>query len=241
MGLLGTCVLLAVLIVFEKSSSANYYHDSYSEVGTILGDFPAELSNARKIAWSQFSGSKKTESNTKADGMIPFITGLIVVYLPETENAGELAREIVHIGTKEGVDPLYIAAIISVESRFLINAKSKVGAMGLMQLMPRTADEMIQKGTVKTPNSKLTDPKTNILLGVTYIKKLEKKYKKNRRLALAAYNWGLGNVDKVLKEEEVIPASVEKYAYTIMTRTTRWNKHYKEANKSEKVLLASAR
>jgi hypothetical protein len=248
-GLSFICAMLMVFIAFEQNSSANYYSPDVSKVpsksllmelpffksyfseNVILGDIP--------LGSGDEAGKKITSvPRTYPEGMVPFITGLIVVYLPEIENAGELAKEIVRIGNEEQIDPLYIAAIISVESRFSVTAKSKVGALGLMQLMPDTANEIISRKKIKAQSGKLTDPKTNILLGVHYIKQLENKYRKNRRLALAAYNWGLGKVDRSLKNETEIPESVERYAWTIMTRTTRWNRHFREANKREKLLLA---
>ncbi len=242
--------MVVVFIAFEQSSSAHYHIQEdesdffpkkalikelpflkeYFSESYILGDIP------KSYKGSLLSTTEVQQSYP--EGMIPFITGLIVVYLPEIENAGELAKEIVRIGNEEQLDPLYIAAIISVESRFSVKAKSKVGAMGLMQLMPETAQEIISKKKIRASKATLTDPKTNILLGVHYIKQLEKKYRSNRARALAAYNWGLGKVDRSIKEGTEIPESVKRYASTIVTRTTRWNKHFKEANEREKLLLA---
>jgi hypothetical protein len=252
------CVFFVVFL-FEKTSSANFsgvdsenesypglsllrelpYFQNYFREVKIIGDIPitAGQSSPLNIRVPGKLKSKK-EPNQISEGMIQFITGLIVVYLPEISDAGGLAKEIVRIGNEENIDPLYIAAIISVESRFSVTAKSKVGALGLMQLMPETASEVSKKRTGKKMVRNLTDPETNIILGVSYLKQLEKKYKRNRYYTLAAYNWGLGNVDKSLKGENEIPSSVKKYADTIITRTTRWNKHYSQARKGEKLLLA---
>lgn len=81
-----------------------------------------------------------------------------------------------------GVDSHLIKAIIMTESSFDPNAISKSGAQGLMQLMPPTANDM----EVNNP----FDPEENIFGGTRYISLLLKKFKQDKKLAIAAYNVG---------------------------------------------------
>jgi soluble lytic murein transglycosylase len=126
-----------------------------------------------------------------------------------------------------------VAAVISVESMFKADAKSHVGAMGLMQLMPETA-----KDIAKSSDIKLNDPRTNISYGIDYLKWLEKRYSGIRTYMLAAYNWGPGNVDKVINGKSRTPADVSNYASTIITRATHWKRHYETANVETNIIGA---
>ncbi len=101
---------------------------------------------------------------------------------------------------KYDLDPALIRAVIQVESNRNPEAVSSVGAQGLMQLMPKTATEM------GVTNS--FDPAQNIEGGARYLRQLLNRYQGNRRLALAAYNWGMGNLEK---RPEALPKETQGY------------------------------
>jgi soluble lytic murein transglycosylase-like protein len=99
-----------------------------------------------------------------------------------------------------GVEPSLIRAVIEVESGGNPLAVSPAGAQGLMQLMPSTGAEL----GVKNP----FDPVQNIMAGTRYLRQLMDRYQGNVRLALAAYNWGMGNLER---RPDAMPKETQRY------------------------------
>ncbi|WP_166242262.1 lytic transglycosylase domain-containing protein [Paenibacillus turpanensis] len=118
-------------------------------------------------------------------------------------------REDIEISAQNyDVDPMLIAAIIRVESNYKPDTLSKKGAVGLMQVMPDTAEWIVtQAGFADLTNEKLERPDVNIEVGAWYIRSLMQQFAKDvqngnveDRIAIvaAAYNAGPGSVRKWL-------------------------------------------
>jgi soluble lytic murein transglycosylase len=121
-----------------------------------------------------------------------------------------------------------IFAIARQESAWEKDAQSSAGAMGLMQILPRTAKETAKKAGIKYRREDLLMPEKNIIIGSRYISGLLERYENNRITAIAAYNAGPSRVNRWLKETdknlphdiwiEVIPfGETRKYVQNVLS------------------------
>lgn len=116
-----------------------------------------------------------------------------------------LARAIFEEASRYELDPQLVLAVMHVESRFNAYALSPVGAMGLMQVMPATGEELAAELGVSWRGAQtLFDPFVNLRLGVAYLRQLQSRYG-NISTALAAYNWGPGHIDRRLRRGRALP------------------------------------
>jgi soluble lytic murein transglycosylase len=98
------------------------------------------------------------------------------------------------------LDPALLAAVIYTESRFNARARSKAGAVGLMQLLPDTAQGIaVRTGGNAFVVDDLLVPELNVRYGAWYLRHLLDRYG-DERTALAAYHGGQGNVDRWRKQ-----------------------------------------
>ncbi len=128
-------------------------------------------------------------------------TGLI------REESDALARTLVAEARRHGLDLALVMAVMHVESRFHNFAISPVGAVGLMQILPSTGEELARKEGVPWRGSQtLLEPSTNVRLGTAYLRELLDRYDGDLWAALAAYNWGPGHVDRRIQEGVALPS-----------------------------------
>ncbi len=133
------------------------------------------------------------------------------------------------------LDRFLVMALIKAESNYINDAHSSV-AHGLMQITDDTAIWISEKLSMDFEPDDIVNPEINISMGCFYLDYLMDYYKGNVKLSLAAYNAGMGNVDKWLKNSEyskdgisldVIPfAETKKYIEKIEKGTTIYKKLY---------------
>ncbi|MDN5348263.1 MAG: soluble lytic murein transglycosylase [Clostridia bacterium] len=104
------------------------------------------------------------------------------------------------VARQSRLDPLLVAAVIRVESKFYPWAKSERGALGLMQLMPETARWVAEMQGLKYEGEKLMEPEYNLKLGCWYLAHLRDEFGGDLVPALAAYNGGRGRIRTWLNE-----------------------------------------
>ncbi|MCB0323110.1 MAG: lytic transglycosylase domain-containing protein [Bdellovibrionales bacterium] len=233
--------MVALIVLAEASTSALFTGDRLEDRNNRLLELAVATPSAPSTdapptldfdfpTSAAFAAEASPVATVQSTGLVEFITGLIAVYRPFEADAGQLARQIVEASHRHQIDPLYVASVIAMESSFRSKALSHVGATGLMQVMPGTAKEVHQRHLGRAGRPQLTDPATNIDLGISYLKRLEEQYR-NRDLALQAYNWGPANVDKARRGQKRTPQSVRNYSRKILERTLRWNKHLDRATR----------
>jgi soluble lytic murein transglycosylase len=117
----------------------------------------------------------------------------------------ELAEVVIEEAARYDLEPGLVLAVIQVESACYHRAVSPVGALGLMQILPSTGEELAEKqGIAWVGSETLFDPTINVKLGVAYLKQLSDRYA-HVPTALAAYNWGPGRIDRRLQRGDHVP------------------------------------
>ncbi|HIU64327.1 MAG TPA: lytic transglycosylase domain-containing protein [Candidatus Avacidaminococcus intestinavium] len=147
-------------------------------------------------------------------------------------------EEIIEYANRNQLDPFLVAAVIKNESDFKKGAKSKPGAVGLMQIMPETGEWIAKEmGIGDFVLGDLENSDTNIRMGCWYLSELEYEFGRNRVLILSAYNAGRGNTKNWMKEKgwddsfndiDAIPfADTREYVRSVLYDRAQYYKLYK--------------
>lgn len=118
-------------------------------------------------------------------------------------------QEIQHHARERALNSTWVYAITRQESGFMSDARSPAGALGLMQLMPATAQETARRYNISLGNTnQVLDPDRNIALGTAYMAQLQQQFMGNRVLSSAAYNAGPGRVRQWTRGVSNMPADL---------------------------------
>lgn len=162
--------------------------------GALAGDLRAAQSIAKQVAGgveAVASGVEKATSNPLAAvAEAPKKLSLVTEQVRKDFFHQEIpfGAIIYNEAKKNNVRPELVAAVVQAESRFKPTARSGAGAIGLMQLVPRTGKWMGAKD--------LTNPAQNVAAGAKYLKYLNERFDGNETKMIAAYNAGEGNVKR---------------------------------------------
>jgi soluble lytic murein transglycosylase-like protein len=123
----------------------------------------------------------------------------------------ELSKTIVEESFKYDLDPRLVLAVIAVESTFRVKARSYAGALGLMQIRPFVAEPIAEKlGLNWEGPETLYDPHANVRIGTYYLAKLQRRFDKETKVSLAAYNYGPTAISKILRHGKTLPTFYAK-------------------------------
>lgn len=142
-------------------------------------------------------------------------------FFPRNDQLSDLFEFIVSKSEQYGVSPLLVLSLIEVESGFSPGAVSRRGAVGLMQLMPDTAEEVAHSSGMSWRPELLNDPKVNIELGLRYMKMLKEQFKSVDKV-LIAYNIGPAALQEKLAQGESVSLD---YYYRVNSRFVSYRRN----------------
>ena len=146
----------------------------------------------------------------------PPVSPKLLAFFEQSKNYKAVSPLLHEASKTHGIDYSLLKAVIATESGFNTYAVSPKGAVGLMQLIPPTAQRYgVTAGKDATIEKKLTDPKINIKAGARYLADLIRMFPGRLELALAAYNAGEGAVQRAGNKIPNYPET-QNYVKTVM-------------------------
>ncbi|HMS27469.1 MAG TPA: transglycosylase SLT domain-containing protein [Burkholderiaceae bacterium] len=213
---------IAIGLRSEGVREWNYSTNLTNPRGTPGGMDERELLAAANLAcerevWDRcINTSERTKSFIDFEQRFP---------MPHQQSVIKRAKEI-------GLDPAYVYGLIRQESRFIMDARSGVGASGLMQVMPATARWTAKRiGLTNFSADQINDRETNIAIGTGYLKLVLDDFAGSMPLAAAAYNagpnrprvWRNGAVVETAIWAENVPfAETRDYVKKVLSNTTNY-------------------
>jgi len=169
-----------------EAGSSEFEHDNLRilEISTLYLEAKDYL-NSQKLIAKYFSKLKSNLDNPYKD----YVYYLLYPY--------GFKEYIDKYSGQFNVDPLFVLAVIREESRFQPDAGSYAGALGLMQIIPKTGKGIAsQLGISNFTSQMLLDPETSIKMGAYYLSKQLESFNQNKYYACGAYNGGPGSMSK---------------------------------------------
>jgi soluble lytic murein transglycosylase-like protein len=202
--------LLSVLIAFGLqgffSGGINYLKGApmYSSSAMTSLDESYFLKINRKQEYKNFHvvlREKQRIKNKIFDVISSYSTGL------DEASLSKIPQWIYEASQKYDYDPFLLTALIVTESSFNNWAKSHRGALGLMQIRPRTGHAMATEVNLPWEGKPtLFKPESNITLGTYYLNKLQNRFNNDVKLALEAYNHGPTKLERYIQQGKRLPA-----------------------------------
>ena len=176
---------------------------------------PYRLMNIPRRA-QQGAELSSTDSPDAAASRLGGLSPRMVTFFERSQTYKAVSPLLREASTRHGIDYSLLKAVIATESGFNTFAVSPKGAVGLMQLIPPTAERYgVTAGKDGSIEKKLTDPKTNIRAGARYLADLIRMFPGRLELALAAYNAGEGAVQRAGNRIPNYPET-QNYVKTVM-------------------------
>lgn len=191
---------LAALCVFHTTARADIwgYVDSKG-----VAHFATERLDERYELFFRGDESFDTARGVKPVALtprpvaVPVAPPKLIAFFEVSPSYKQVKHHLREASTQHGIDYELLQALIATESGFDARAISPKGAVGLMQIIPATAERYGVVGDSRTPvEQKLFDPRTNIRTGSRYLRDLIRMFPGQLELALAAYNAGEGAVQR---------------------------------------------
>lgn len=196
------CLSLFILTITFVTTQASASARATSESNSDLGEISGEQARLRLEHSQELLGKYYGKSTVRFGESVRKINSQVYQWTRERLPASykrdyqRIAQAIIDESLKHEFDPVFLLSIIQTESHFNPSVLGTSGEIGLMQILPATAEWMSTKAGLAWHGSKtLKDPVKNIRIGAAYLAFLRDRFDMHARLYIAAYNMGQGNVD----------------------------------------------